>query len=107
MIFRKRTFKTYKVWIAAEAPILWPPDVKSWLTGKDPEAGRGWRQKEKRKAEDEMVRQQHGLKEHDSERWWRTGKLGVLQSMGLQRVGHDLATEQQQPPRHAAVLSFV
>ena len=31
-----------------------------------------------------------------SMRWWRTGKTGVLQSMGLQRVGHDLATEQQQ-----------
>ena len=31
----------------AEAPILWPPDAKSWLTGKDPAAGKGWRQKEK------------------------------------------------------------
>ena len=31
----------------AEAPILWPPDVKSWLTGKDPDAGKDWRQKEK------------------------------------------------------------
>ena len=32
----------------AEAPILWPPEMKSWLTGKDPEAGKDWRQKEKR-----------------------------------------------------------
>ena len=39
----------------AEAPILWPPDVKSWLTGKDPDAGKDWRLKEKRVAEDEMV----------------------------------------------------
>ena len=31
----------------AEAPILWPPDVKSWLTGKDPDAGKDWRKKEK------------------------------------------------------------
>ena len=31
----------------AEAPILWPPDVKSWLTGKDPGAGKDWRQEEK------------------------------------------------------------
>ena len=31
----------------AEAPILWPPDAKSWLTGKDPEAGKDWRQEEK------------------------------------------------------------
>ena len=40
----------------AEAPILWPPDVKSRLTGKDPGAGIDWRQKEKRAAEDEMLR---------------------------------------------------
>ena len=39
----------------AEIPILWPPDMKSWLTGKDPGAGKDWRQKEKRVAEDEMV----------------------------------------------------
>ena len=40
----------------AEAPILWPPDVRSRLTGEDPDAGKDWRQKEKRAAEDEMVR---------------------------------------------------
>ena len=40
----------------AEAPILWPSDVKSWLIGKDPDAEKDWRQKEKRVAEDEMVR---------------------------------------------------
>ena len=40
----------------AEAPILWPPDVKSQLIGKDPDAGEGWRQKEMRAAEDEVVR---------------------------------------------------
>ena len=40
----------------AEAPVLWPPDVKSWLTGKDPDAGEDWRQKEKRAAADETVR---------------------------------------------------
>ena len=39
-----------------EAPILWPPDVNSWLIGKDSDAGKGWRQKEKGAAEDEMVR---------------------------------------------------
>ena len=38
-----------------EAPVLWPPDVKSWLIRKDPDAGKDWRQK-KRVAEDEMVR---------------------------------------------------
>ena len=39
--------------VEAEAPILWPPDVKNWLTGKDPDAGKDWRQ-EKGMTEDEM-----------------------------------------------------
>ena len=39
----------------AEAPILWPPDAKNWLIWKDPDAGKDWRQKEKRVAEDEIV----------------------------------------------------
>ena len=39
----------------AEVPILWPPDVKSWLIGKDPDAGKDWRW-EKKAAKDEMVR---------------------------------------------------
>ena len=38
-----------------EAPILWPPDMKSWLTGKDSDAGKDWRQKEKKAAEDKIV----------------------------------------------------
>ena len=40
----------------AEAPILWPPHLKSLLLGKDPNAGKDWREKEKGAAEDEMVR---------------------------------------------------
>ena len=40
----------------AEAPILWPPDVKIWLIGKSPDIAKGWRQQEKGAAEDEMVR---------------------------------------------------
>ena len=39
----------------AETPILWPPDVKNWLIGKDPDAGTDWRQEEKGMTEDEMV----------------------------------------------------
>ena len=42
--------------VEAETPILWPPDAKNWLTGKDPDTGKDWRQKEKEVAEDEMVR---------------------------------------------------
>ena len=38
-----------------EAPIFWPPDAKSWLIGKDPDAEKDWRQKEKVKAKDEML----------------------------------------------------
>ena len=43
----------------AEAPILWPLDVKNWFIGKDPEARKGWRQEEKRTTQDEMVRWHH------------------------------------------------
>ena len=39
----------------AETPILWPPDAKNWLIGKDPDAGRDWRQEEKGTTEDEMI----------------------------------------------------
>ena len=41
--------------VEAETPILWPPDVKNRLTGKDPDAGKDWRQEEKGMTEDEMV----------------------------------------------------
>ena len=40
----------------AEAPILWPPDVKSQFVGKDPDAGKDWRQEEKEEIEDKMIR---------------------------------------------------
>ena len=43
----------------AEAPVLWPPDVKNWLIWKDPEAGKDWRQEEKGMTEDEMVGWHH------------------------------------------------
>ena len=53
--------------IETEAPILWPPDVKSWLMGKDPDAGKDWRQEEKRVTEDEMVGWHHRLNGHEVE----------------------------------------
>ena len=49
----------------AEAPLIWPLDMKSWLTGKDPDAGKGWRQEEKEAAEDEMVGWHHCLSGHE------------------------------------------
>ena len=45
----------------AETPILWPPDVKSCLIGKDPDAGRDWGQEEKEMTEDEMAVWHHQL----------------------------------------------
>ena len=47
--------------VEAETPILWPPDGKSWLIGKDPDAGKEWRQEEKGTTVDEMVWWHHGL----------------------------------------------
>ena len=81
----------------AETPILWPPDAKSWLIGKDPDAGKDWMWEEK------------GTRGWDgwmasltwwtwvwvsSRSWWWTGSPGVLvrQSMG-HRVGHNWGTE--------------
>ena len=63
----------------AEAPILRPPDMKNWLTGKDPDAGRHWKQEEKGVEHDEMVGWHHWLKWVwvNSGRWWRTGKPDV------------------------------
>ena len=51
----------------AEASVLWPPDVKSWLIGRDPDAGKDWRQEAKGTTEDEMVRWHHGLNGYESE----------------------------------------
>ena len=51
----------------AETPILWPPHVKSWLIGKDPDAGRNWEQEEKGTTEDEMAEWHHWLDGHDFE----------------------------------------
>ena len=48
----------------AEIPILWPPDVKSWLIWKDPDAGRDWEQEQKGMTEDEMVGWHHWLNGH-------------------------------------------
>ena len=51
----------------AETPILWPPDVKNQHIGKDPDAGKDWRQEEKRMTEDEMVGWHHRLDGHEEQ----------------------------------------
>ena len=62
----------------AGAPILWPPDVKSWLIGKDPDAEKDWRQEEKRMTEDEMVGWHHQLNGHEFESTLGDVKQGRL-----------------------------
>ena len=82
----------------AETPVLWPPHAKSWLIGKDSDAGRDWGQEEKGTTEDEMAGWHHWLDAKLvslSELWemvmdretWRAAIHGV------KRVGHDWATE--------------
>ena len=82
-----------------EAPILWPPDAKSWLIGKDPDAGKDRRQKKKGKAEVERIREHHQLNGHEFEQILRDNGgqrsfAGYIQFMGLQRAGYDFETEQ-------------
>ena len=81
----------------AETPILWPPDAKSLLIGKDPDIGKDWRWEEKGTTEDEIVGWHHWLNGHEFlsklQSWWWTGRSGMQQFMGLQKVRHDWATE--------------
>ena len=74
----------------AGTPILWPPDVKSSLIGKDPDAGRDWRQKEKGTTEDTMVGWHHRLDGHEFE--WTPGL--VLDREAWRAVIHGAATSQ-------------
>ena len=81
----------------AEIPILWPPDAKNWLIGKDPDAGKDWRREEKGTTEDEMVGWRHQLDGHEFDQTPGVGdgqeSLACCQSMGSQRMGHDWTTE--------------
>ena len=80
----------------AKAPILWPPDGKSWLIGKNPDAVKDWRQ-EKGTIEEEMVGWHHWLNGHELEQTLEDGEgqgsLTCCSSWGC-RVRHDSATEQ-------------
>ena len=63
----------------AETPVLWPPHVKSWLVGKDSDAGRDWGQEEKRMTEDEVAGWYHRLDGHEFEwtPWVGDGQGGL------------------------------
>ena len=79
-----------------EALILWPSDAKSWLIGKDRDAGKDWGQEEKGndRGWDSWMASvtQWTWIWANSRRWWRTGKPGMLQSIGSQRVRCNLVT---------------
>ena len=80
----------------AETPVLWPPHAKSWLIGKDSDAGRDWGQGEKGTTgwDGWMASPTQWIWVWvNSGSWWWTGRPGVLWFMGLQRLGHDWATE--------------
>ena len=83
--------------VEAETPILWPPHEKSWLTGKDPNAGKDWGaggEGDDRGWDGWMASlTQWTWVWVDSGSCWWTGRPGVLRFMGSQRVGHDWATE--------------
>ena len=70
----------------AETPVLWPPDAKSWLIGKDSDAGTDWGQEEKGTAKDEMGWIASWTRWTwvwvNFRRWWWTGRPGVLRFMG-------------------------
>ena len=80
-----------------ETPIIWPPDARNWLTGKDPDAGKDWRQEDMGMTDDEMVGWQHQLYRHEFEQTLRVGdwqgSLVCCSPWGSQKVRHDWATE--------------
>ena len=82
--------------VETETLIFWPPDAKSWLIWKDPDAGKDWGQQEKRTTDwDGWMASptQWRWVWVNSGSWWWTGRPGMLRFMGSQRVGHDWATE--------------
>ena len=97
-----------RIGVEAEAPILWPPDVKNWLIGNDPDAGKDWRQEEKGTTENEMVNGITDLVDMS---------LSKLQELvmdrvawcaavhGSQIVGHDWVTEVNWTERQLSTTS--
>ena len=92
--------------VEAETPVLWPPDAKSWFIWKDPDAGKDWGDEtgfsvygRRRGRGQQRMRWLDGITDSvdmslvNSRSWWWTGRPGMLQFMGSQRVRHGWATE--------------
>ena len=89
----------------AETPVIWPPDAKNSLTGKDPDAGKDWRQEEKRTTEDEMIGQHHWLNGHEFEQLlgvgdgqgslMRCSPWGLKESDRTEQLSNNKASTQQ------------
>ena len=77
----------------ADALILWSPDAKKWLIGKDPDAGKHWGQEEKGMTEDVMVGWHHWLNGHEFEQTLADSEPDMQLYMGSQIVRHNLVTE--------------
>ena len=88
-----KTFLRISTHLRLSAPIFWPPHVKSWLIGKDSDAGRDWGQEEKGWDGWMASPTRWTWVWVNSGSWWWTGSPGVLRFMESQRVRHDWATE--------------
>ena len=91
----------------AEAPVLWPPDAKNWLIGKDPDAGQDWRQNEEGMTEDEMVGWHHHLDGHEFEQATAFGdgqeSLVCCSPWGHRELDIDWETELKSKIRHKKI----
>ena len=92
----------------AEAPIIWPPDARSQLTGKDPDAGKDWRQEEEGTTEDEVVGWHHQLNGHELEQALGDGEgQGSLGCCGPQGCKESDTTEQLKNKTNARGLQYL
>ena len=104
--------------VEAEIPILWPPDVKNWLTGKDLDAGKDWRWEEKGMTADEIVRWHHWLSRHELEQAlgvgdgqgglvccspWGLKKLDTTEWLNWTELRHTAWIAKGKPPRNLQI----
>ena len=88
----------------AEGPMLLPLDAKNWLTGKDPDTGKDWRQEKKGMAEDEMVVWHHQQDWHEFEQ--APGIADGQGNLACHSVGHDWVTELNSSLKTLGTLNF-